>query len=401
MTKITLLRCLAVCALAVGIAAAQQPSRALGVVQSIDPTNGQIILKTDAGASLKIVPQSGARFVRVPPGETSLAKGTPITAADIDAGDRLLARGQLSDDKNSLAATLLVVMTKADLAKKHAADRAEWQKRGVGGIVTAVDPAAGTVTITARSAEGAKPLTIVAGPKTVVRRYAPDSVKFDDAKPSTVAVIKPGDQVRALGEKSADGTSFTAEELVSGAFRNVAATVTTIDPATGSLKVTDLVTKKPLVVRVNGDSTLRKLPENVARMIAMRLNGGSAGAAQGASGGGPSSRGGQSGSGTQPGSGGQSSSGAQAGSGAQPGAGGARRSGDLQQMLERMPPIKLEDLKPGDAIIVTSTEGTDPGQVTAITLLAGVEPILTATPASRRTSMLGSWNLEMDTGGMQ
>jgi len=177
--------------------------------------------------------------------------------------------------------------------------------------------------------------------------------------------------------------------------------VTTIDPATGSLKVTDLVTKKPLVVRVNGDSTLRKLPENVARMIAMRLNGGSAGAAQGASGGGPSSRGGQSGSGTQPGSGGQSSSGAQAGSGAQPGAGGARRSGDLQQMLERMPPIKLEDLKPGDAIIVTSTEGTDPSQVTAITLLAGVEPILTATPASRRTSMLGSWNLEMDTGGMQ
>jgi len=378
-----------------GIAAAQQPGRALGVVENIDPANGQIQLKTDSGESLKIVPQSGARFVRVAPGETSLAKGTPITAADIDPGDRLLARGQFSGDKSSLAATLLVVMTKADLAKKHAADRAEWQKRGVGGVVTSVDPAASTVTITTRTSEGAKPLIIVAGPKTAVRRYAPDSVKFDDAKTSTLAEIKPGDQVRALGEKSADGTHFTAEEMVSGLFRNIAATVSAVDPAGGSVKVTDLLTKKALLVRVNGDSTLRKLPEQVARGIAMRLSGAAGGATPpGASGAaGSSSRG-------APGAtGGSNSSGGPPGAGAQSGAGGPRRSGDLQQMIEHMPPIKLEDLKPGDAVIVSSTAGADPGQVTAITLLAGVEAILSATPASQRSAMLGSWNLDMG-GGM-
>ena len=60
-------------------------------------------------------------------------------ARDIDVGDRVLARGELSDDKAPLAASTLVIMTKADIAKKQQADQAEWQKRGVSGLVTAVD----------------------------------------------------------------------------------------------------------------------------------------------------------------------------------------------------------------------------------------------------------------------
>ncbi|MFN7992621.1 MAG: hypothetical protein U0Q18_03425 [Bryobacteraceae bacterium] len=67
-----------------------------------------------------------------------------------------------------------------------------------------------------------------------------------------------------------------------------------------------------------------------------------------------------------------------------------------------MPALKLEDLKAGNAIIISSTEGSDPGQVTAITLVAGVEPILTAAPSgAQRAMMLGSWNLDMNMGGMQ
>lgn len=390
MTKI---RLFSLCVLAASLAVAQQPGRALGVVESIDPSSGQITLRTDAGAVTKIIPESGARFVRVPPGETSLSKAIPITPADISAGDRLLARGQFSDDKSSIAANLLVVMTKADLAKKSEADRAEWQKRGVGGVVTAVDPAAGEVTITVRSLEGPKSLTIATGPKTVVRRYPPDSVKFVDAKPSTVAEIRKGDQVRALGEKSPDGARYTAEELVSGTFRNVAATVTAYDGANNVLKVTDLATKKPLLVHINSDSTVRKLPDMVARMIAMRTNG--AGAAGGPPGGAPAG-----GPPRPP----QASPAAGPGGPGGPGGNGMHngRSGDLQQMLEHMPPLKLEDLKPGDAIIVAATEGSDPGQVTAITLVAGVEPILSANPAgTQRAMMLGSWSLDMNMGGMQ
>jgi Cu/Ag efflux protein CusF len=376
--KITHLRYAAFFLLAIGIAPAQQSSRALGVVQAIDASNGQITLRADDGTIFKIVPQGGARFVRVPPGETSLAKATPITAADVDPGDRLLARGQLGDEKTTLMATLVVVMTKADLAKKHEADRAEWQKRGVNGVVTAVDPAAGEVTITAPTPEGPKLLVIVAGPKTVVRRYPPDSVKFADAKPAAVTDVKTGDQARALGDKSPDGARLTAEELVFGSFRNVAATISAIDPATNTLKVTDLITKKPLVVNVNSDSIMKKLPPEVAARIALRTSGAAGGTAP-------------------------ASAPAPGGAGGPP-AGGMHggRSGDLQQMLERMPPLKIEDLKPGDAIIVTSTVGADPAQITAITLLAGVEPILSATPgSSQRASMLGSWNMEVNMGGMQ
>jgi hypothetical protein len=394
--KFTYLPCAVVITVAVGMAAAQQPARTnlVGAIEAIDATSGQITLHTDDGKTVKVTPHTGARYLRLPPGEKSMSNATPITAKDIDVGDRVLARGELSDDKLALAASTLVIMTKADIAKKQQADRAEWTKRGVNGIVTAVDASAGTVTITTRTAAGRQPLTIQAGKQTSVRRYAPDSVKFADTKPSSVAEIKAGDQVRALGTKSEDGTQLAAEELVSGSFRNVAATILAIDPAANTLKVTDLATKKPLDVHVNADSTLRKLPAEIAQRIAMRTAGGGAGAG-GANGANPAA-----GAARPPTTGGPPPA---AGPGGPPGAGGSARGGDVQQMIEHMPPIKLEDLKPGDAIIVSSMEGANPNQVTAITLVAGVEPILTAAPGgSQRAAMLGSWNLDMGgVGGEQ
>jgi hypothetical protein len=69
---------------------------------------------------------------------------------------------------------------------------------------------------------------------------------------------------------------------------------------------------------------------------------------------------------------------------------------DISQMLERMPPVGLADLKRGDAIIVASTIGVDPMQVTAITVLAGVEPLLTAAPGGGQQMNLGPWNFEMN-----
>lgn len=397
--KITHLCCVAVACLAIGTAPAQQPTRSnlVGAVESIDPASGQITLLTDDGKSVRVTPHPTAKWLRLPPGEKSMANATVITAQDVGVGDRLLARGELSQDKMTLAASTLVIMTKGDIAKQQQADRAEWQKRGIGGIVTAVDASAGTVTITTRTVEGKKPLVIEVSKAASIRRYAPDSVKFADAKPGTMADIKPGDQVRALGAKNEDGTRYTAEEVVSGSFRNVAATVKEIDPAAHTVKVTDLATKKILVVRVNEDTTLRKLPEMMARMIAMRSSGAPGSAAAGGAGG-PGGAGGagsqrpQGAAGGPPGGGGGQWQGG--------GQGGPSRGGDMQAMLERLPAFKLEDLKAGDAIIVSSTEGADPSQVTAITMVAGVEPILTATAGGgQRAAMLGSWNLDMG-GGM-
>lgn len=45
-----------------------------------------------------------------------------------------------------------------------------------------------------------------------------------------------------------------------------------------------------------------------------------------------------------------------------------------------MPAVKFEELKPGSAIIVLCTVGAEPSRVTAIVMVAGVEPLLTQTP---------------------
>lgn len=113
MTKTVLLFALAAAAVActAALAGAQQPVRTnlVGSVQAIDPTNGQIILQTDDGKTVKLTPQPGARFLRLPAGESSLAKATPITANDIELGDRMLARGEPSDDKTSMSASTIVI----------------------------------------------------------------------------------------------------------------------------------------------------------------------------------------------------------------------------------------------------------------------------------------------------
>jgi len=54
----------------------------------------------------------------------------------------------------------------------------------------------------------------------------------------------------------------------------------------------------------------------------------------------------------------------------------------------------LSDLQKGNPVMVVATEGTASSPPTAITLLTGVEPILTAAPDSTRAAMLLSpWNL--------
>ena len=66
-------------------------------------------------------------------------------------------------------------------------------------------------------------------------------MRFDAARPSTLQEIQPGDQLRARGNRSADGTELTAEEIVCGSFRNVAGTVNSVDASAGTMNVQDLL----------------------------------------------------------------------------------------------------------------------------------------------------------------
>jgi Domain of unknown function (DUF5666) len=270
-------------------------------------------------------------------------------------------------------------MKKADVASKQEHDRQEWQRRAVGGLVSAVDPVSGTITISVQSLAGPKTITIQASKGTIVRRYAPDSVKFDDAKLSSLAEIKPGDQVRARGTHSADGSSFAADEIVSGAFRNIAGIVASVDASTSTLIVNDLMTKKPVTVKITPESQLRKLPPQMAQGMAMRLKGGAAPTDNGANA--------------------ASAAAAPLASGG-PGRAGPRGGGggDLQQMLSRVPPATLSDVQKGDAVMIVSTEGTLSGSATVITLVAGVEPILQASPNGGESMVLPPWSLDAPEG---
>jgi hypothetical protein len=360
-------------------AAAQTPAaRPFGTIKSI---NGKtIVLTTDAGAEVTIQLQDDTKLVRIAPGEKDLKNAAPLQFEELQVGDRILVRGALGADGKTVMAASVIAMKQADVAAKQTHEREEWQRHGVGGLVTNVDPATGTITIATNAVGTAKDVTVHVTKQTVLRRYATNSVKFDDAKAAPISDIKVGDQLRARGTRSPDGTELTADEVVSGSFRNIAGTIESVDASAGTIAVNDLITKKPVTVKVGADAQLRKLPPMMAQMIAARLKGGAAEA--------PTSAGAPGG---QAQGAGQGSAAARPGGANGPGGGGGR--GDFQQMLSRLPAVTLADLQKGDAVMIVSTEGTQESGVTAITLLTGVEPILQASPAGGASSILTPWSL--------
>jgi hypothetical protein len=377
------------------------PNRVLGDVTAIDPSALTITLKVE-GASfpVNVVLNAATVYYRVNSDALArAAKGavtpsdmTKITLAGVGVGNRLVVLGKVSDDQQTIPARVVIVATKEDIAQKHELDRAEWQRRGIVGTVTAINPATKEITVSVRAREGARPMVVAAGGEKVqFRRYAPDSVKFSDAKTSSFAELKTGDQVRALGERSADGASFTPDEIVSGSFRQLVGTVTVVDAATNQIKI-KTQDNRTLTIVVNNDSNLRRLPPMMAQMIAQRAGGGAA-AGGGANGGGrPAGEGGRPPqTGGAPGTeGGQGGGGGRGGGGG--GGGGQRRMGggfEAQDMLERMPQTTLAELKAGDMIVVSSTTGADPTRLTAIALVAGIDAIINAMPAAAARPNVG------------
>jgi hypothetical protein len=290
-------------------------------------------------------------------------------------------------------------MKKADIAEKQQKEREEWQRHGIGGLVSAVDTTQNTVTIKTLTAAGAKDVAIHVGSNTIVRRYAPGSVNFDDAKVAPITEIRPGDQLRARGTRSADGSEFTADEIVSGSFRNIAGIVTAVNASASTLTLNDLATKKPVELKVTQESQMKKLPDRLAMGIAMRLKGMGAtgGTSANAEPGTPSSAppAQSNAQGTQGSQGPQGEGAAGRGSGAP---GGARGGGDFQQMLARLPASPLGDFQKGDAVMVVATSGQGNGPSTVITLLGGVEPILQAS-SDNAASILSPWSLSQGGGG--
>jgi hypothetical protein len=366
-------------------------SKALGVIKSIQGDSITVAAESGGDVTAKLL--GTTKILRVPPGEKDLKNATALQLQDLQPGDRVLVRGQASPDgdAHAMVALAVIVMKQADVAARHQHERDDWQKRGVDGLVTKVDSGAGIITISTGGVAASRSIAVHVAKDTILRRYAPGSVKFDDAKPAPasqiMAQIKPGDQLRARGTRSADGSELSAEEVVSGTFRNIAGTIKAIDAANSTMTVQDAIAKTAVVVKMSSDSQMKKLPPEMAQRIAMRLKS-AGGAAAG-------------GSGEQPSANAPSPSGNAANvPGGPQGAGGPGRNGppDLQRMLSRLPNATLADMQKGDAVMVLATEGGSQDGVTAITLLAGVEAILTAAPNRSASTLLSPWSLNTQGG---
>jgi hypothetical protein len=373
--------------------AQQSIAKRIGTVKAV---NGSTLTLDSSGSEVAVDVQPGARILQLAPGAKDLKDATPLQLQDLKPGDTIRARGPSSADGKSIAALEIIVITRAAVAAVSDQVRQDWQKRGAGGRVESVDAATGDVVVAIPTLSGKKTLVVHTSKSTVVYRYAPQSAKPEDAKPSSVKDIQPGDQLRARGNRNADGSEMTAEEIFAGVFPQFAATVKSVDASEGVVSLLDLVSKKTVQVKVTPESQLHRIPPEMAQGFAMRLRGATVVAGQGAPSGAPAPK--PAGNaqvagppGGMPPGGGMGGGGMRAGGGAP----------DLQRMLSRLPSSTLAELnlQKGDAVIILATEGTPSGPHTAITLLSGVEPILRAAPSAGQAMMLTPWSLGGAPGG--
>jgi hypothetical protein len=357
----------------------------LGQVESVDAGARSLVMKAADGSSLSVTLAEKGTVVKVAPGETSLANAAPIAFDAITSGDRVMVRGGARNERGIDGALRVVVMARTDLAARNEAELRAWRERGVSGTLisadptnrefilqTAAAPAAPAAPGTPASGPAAPNTVVVDATKAVIHRYADTSIKFDDARPSTVAEMEAADQIRVLGTRAADGRKITAERVVFGHFSTRALAIEKIDAASGVISVKDLQSNQKFTLTVSAGGTIRKIPAEMAAMF----GGGAPGGGRPGMGGG----GGQSGApggamgGGQAGAPGGPPGGAMGGArpnGARPG--GGRGGRGMEDMVERMPAITLADLKKDDWIGAVVGRIDASGKAVAFNVLAGIE----------------------------
>ena len=331
-----------------------KPSVITGDVTSM--TEGSVVVRTAQG-DVTVRIQEGTEIKRVPADNPKLSAATVAALGDIAVGDKVMVTGVFPADRSHLPARAIYLMAQSDIAKKQAADAQRWATRGISGRVTAVDPVAKQITVEVRGLAGATSVAITPKDNAVFRRYAPNSIEYSKAVVTDFGSVSEGDMIRALGDRSADGASFTAEEVISGAFRTVAGTIKAIDVEKKEVTITDLATEKDVVISLGSAMLMKRFPAEMAQRLAM------AGQAGGAGSGRPN--------------------GAAPAGGAPRGPGnGMGARGGIDDMLVRFPDVSAAELQTGEMIAVSSTRTQDPARITAIKLLAGVEPFIRAAQMS-------------------
>lgn len=371
------------------IAVGQQPQQVKNsiVTGEIVSVNGErLVLKTESG-ELNVELVAATEFKRIPPENPVLRAAVPATVGDLGVGDKLMVTGMMSADNKTLPAKAVYIMSKADLAQRAAKDREKWATRGISGQVKSINAATGQITIDISRLGTSSSVVITPKERVKFLRYAPDSVEYSEAVSSKLGDIGPGDMIRALGDRSPDGASFAAEEIVTGAFQTVAGVVKHVDTEKNEIVITELQGKKDVTISLASASLIKRFPEQMAMMLASRQNGQPG--AGGPPGGAP---GGQRGAGGQ--GGGQQPMRPMGAAGPGGGPGGQPRGG-VDEMLDRFPSISAGDLKLGEMIAVSSSKSESMDRINAIKLLAGVEPFIRAAQMSAATQRGGMQSLSI------
>jgi Cu/Ag efflux protein CusF len=308
-------------------------ARVIGEITAVDASAGHVTIKNDSGNVVSILINGETTVLSVPPGEPSLEKAQRISIGDLGQGDRVYARYAPGADSQVVPARQLVVMSAARIKMRQSEEKEAWQKRSISGVVASINPKAGEITVVSPQRDGIKQIIVSASKVRRFRRYSPDSIRFSDARPSSFAELRPGDQLRALGEKNADGTALAAEEIISGGFRTIGGTVTSVSSDTGELKIKLFGNNQPLTLVAGKNSVIRRIPAKVATLIAQRAVSTNAKKSE---------------------------------------------TEDSQEIIERLPTIPVSELKAGDVILTASAMGNDPTRPKAVNVLAGIDGVINA-----------------------
>lgn len=393
-----------------------KPTPIIGTITAVNPAGHTVTMKQDKTGTDYVVQVGETKtLLKVEPTAKDLKNATRITADDLAVGDRIeVGAIKSATDPNTVAARSVILMSARELQKVHQEEAAAWQ-HSTPGVVSGVDPTAQTITVSARTAEGSKTIAVNTSAAQFTR-YSPDNPKV--AAPSQFSDVQPGDQIRIIGQLNPDGTTMSASKIYSSSFRTVVGTVSSIAPDGKQITIKDLQTKQPVTVSLSDDSSIHKLPQMMAYMLARRFNpdfrmpqNAGFGAGAQAQGGQPNAGGPPNGSGGPPNGANPPANGAKPGEAAatqggnwhsgQGQAGGGMRAGngDLSQMIDRLPKISTADLKNGDAVIVSGAPvGSDKSHLLATNVIAGVEPIFQSAPR-RQSQTLGDWGAALSGGG--
>lgn len=323
-----------------------EPVRVLGTIQAVEASG--LSLTTDQKQTVAVANEGKAKVRKVAPGAKDMSQAQDVQWADLAAGDRILVRGYKL--KDVVLAESVVLMSAREIAKRNDDLKREWDARGVAGLVDKVH-SQGEITVLVRGEQGMKPILVDASSAAFLR-YARDSVRFADALPGAIGDVKKGDQLRALGDRSADNSRLKAEKVLFGTFRSVAGAITSLDAEKGVMALKDQVSGKQVVVKTKAESQIKRMPE------------------MGAGPGGPGPGGFRG-----------------------PGGPGMMRPGggapDINALLDRMPASQLKDLKVGDVIIASAAVGEQPGDLTAFLILGNAGGLLARLASAEESTQRG------------